>query len=113
MKLVLAACRVPLARGAGTAFRASEALAIEEAAMLRACEFSQAARVCVALMSDSAGIPSPSCKRQIILRVKGRLRLSTSCTRLRLPMKGMRSEEHTSELQSRGHLVCRLLLEKK
>src|SRR2546422_4545377 len=31
-----------------------------------------------------------------------------------LPMAGsMRSEEHTSELQSRLHLVCRLLLEKK
>src|SRR5690625_5335510 len=28
-------------------------------------------------------------------------------------MSAMRSEEHTSELQSRGHLVCRLLLEKK
>src|SRR5690625_4492859 len=27
--------------------------------------------------------------------------------------KDLRSEEHTSELQSRGHLVCRLLLEKK
>src|SRR5690625_6860762 len=27
--------------------------------------------------------------------------------------KAYRSEEHTSELQSRGHLVCRLLLEKK
>src|SRR5439155_19090618 len=26
---------------------------------------------------------------------------------------GLRSEEHTSELLSRGHLVCRLLLEKK
>src|SRR5690625_6992385 len=26
---------------------------------------------------------------------------------------GFRSEEHTSELQSRGHLVCRLLLENK
>src|SRR5439155_12709289 len=26
--------------------------------------------------------------------------------------RGPRSEEHTSELQSRGHLVCRLLLEK-
>src|SRR5690625_6779607 len=26
---------------------------------------------------------------------------------------GLRSEEHTSELQSRGHLVCRLHLEKK
>src|SRR5215510_16604809 len=37
----------------------------------------------------------------------------------RLPASGRgagsapRSEEHTSELQSRGHLVCRLLLEKK
>src|SRR5690625_4755602 len=33
-----------------------------------------------------------------------------------VPVKGSgksRSEEHTSELQSRGHLVCRLLLEKK
>src|SRR5437870_10546716 len=29
------------------------------------------------------------------------------------PGSGKRSEEHTSELQSRGHLVCRLLLEKK
>src|SRR5437870_8247523 len=29
------------------------------------------------------------------------------------PCSTPRSEEHTSELQSRGHLVCRLLLEKK
>src|SRR5690625_6085309 len=28
-------------------------------------------------------------------------------------VRSYRSEEHTSELQSRGHLVCRLLLEKK
>src|SRR5437870_8076503 len=28
-------------------------------------------------------------------------------------IRRLRSEEHTSELQSRGHLVCRLLLEKK
>src|SRR5439155_18910021 len=28
-------------------------------------------------------------------------------------LQELRSEEHTSELQSRGHLVCRLLLEKK
>src|SRR5437870_8075839 len=35
--------------------------------------------------------------------------------RLRLLQRSelLRSEEHTSELQSRGHLVCRLLLEKK
>src|SRR2546422_4897995 len=31
----------------------------------------------------------------------------------RMHEKVMRSEEHTSELQSRLHLVCRLLLEKK
>src|SRR5690625_5200740 len=30
-----------------------------------------------------------------------------------LNCSGGRSEEHTSELQSRGHLVCRLLLEKQ
>src|SRR5690625_6549997 len=36
-------------------------------------------------------------------------------TALHNPKQGfhLRSEEHTSELQSRGHLVCRLLLEKK
>src|SRR3989442_5467012 len=31
----------------------------------------------------------------------------------RKTLPGLRSEEHTSELQSRPHLVCRLLLEKK
>src|SRR5690625_5921145 len=38
-------------------------------------------------------------------------------TAVATPRRGLRrtrrSEEHTSELQSRGHLVCRLLLEKK
>src|SRR5258708_36267897 len=33
--------------------------------------------------------------------------------RLRLERFPLRSEEHTSELQSPDHLVCRLLLEKK
>src|SRR2546422_7426390 len=32
---------------------------------------------------------------------------------LGIPLPAVRSEEHTSELQSRLHLVCRLLLEKK
>src|SRR2546422_1887418 len=35
------------------------------------------------------------------------VRISSAC------LREMRSEEHTSELQSRLHLVCRLLLEKK
>src|SRR5690554_891947 len=34
-------------------------------------------------------------------------------TRATVPYSIVRSEEHTSELQSRPHLVCRLLLEKK
>src|ERR1035437_305596 len=34
-------------------------------------------------------------------------------TDLRMPGRNVRSEEHTSELQSRQYLVCRLLLEKK
>src|SRR2546429_4865595 len=32
---------------------------------------------------------------------------------VQIPVDAERSEEHTSELQSRLHLVCRLLLEKK
>src|SRR5690606_39375360 len=35
------------------------------------------------------------------------------CTSRRQPSAPRRSEEHTSELQSRENLVCRLLLEKK
>ena len=51
----------------------------------------QAARFRSTLISDSAGMPRPSCNRQIIFRVSERRRLSTSWTRLRLPMKGIRS----------------------
>src|SRR3989442_7062890 len=37
----------------------------------------------------------------------------SSASRTAFGNGGSRSEEHTSELQSRPHLVCRLLLEKK
>src|SRR5438876_8198157 len=40
-------------------------------------------------------------------------RLFYSARSFSVPMKKKRSEEHTSELQSPVHLVCRLLLEKK
>src|SRR3712207_8458255 len=39
--------------------------------------------------------------------------LARALARLRDEVEGHRSEEHTSELQSRQYLVCRLLLEKK
>src|SRR5690554_546032 len=38
---------------------------------------------------------------------------SSNFFRSQINIKEFRSEEHTSELQSRPHLVCRLLLEKK
>src|SRR5947209_13044154 len=44
----------------------------------------------------------------------GRARRSPSVPTADRPRRGdLRSEEHTSELQSRQYLVCRLLLEKK
>src|SRR2546422_7143153 len=43
----------------------------------------------------------------------GRLIATTGNTPNNFEYSGERSEEHTSELQSRLHLVCRLLLEKK
>src|SRR5207253_10484889 len=42
--------------------------------------------------AEDLGVPLPSIRKALV--------------------GGERSEEHTSELQSRGHLVCRLLLEK-
>src|SRR2546430_5525341 len=40
-------------------------------------------------------------------------RLSRRLSRLAAGKRSIRSEEHTSELQSQSNLVCRLLLEKK
>src|SRR2546422_5632835 len=47
------------------------------------------------------------------LRTTFSLRRSDPFSSSGLPHRPTRSEEHTSELQSRLHLVCRLLLEKK
>src|SRR5690625_6135702 len=44
------------------------------------------------------------------LLANGAAQIAECCYHFRVLI---RSEEHTSELQSRGHLVCRLLLEKK
>src|SRR5437870_10490263 len=48
--------------------------------------------------------------RATIVHLRGGV--SMICRNAETPPR-KRSEEHTSELQSRGHLVCRLLLEKK
>src|SRR3989442_10515730 len=49
-------------------------------------------------------------QERALLRIHGRL---PELLRVHLTQPFVRSEEHTSELQSRPHLVCRLLLEKK
>src|SRR2546429_3352955 len=56
--------------------------------------------------SEDARCPLDSASRRFLARPVIRfLPIDLTCR--------MRSEEHTSELQSRLHLVCRLLLEKK
>src|SRR5207253_9958248 len=55
----------------------------------------------------------PSCiVRQIVNKLPSGFLIAAFVHVVCLPAP-TRSEEHTSELQSRGHLVCRLLLEKK
>src|SRR5690625_5085594 len=68
--------------------------------------------------SGTAGVPILE-----VLKQEGMYNITVAVTRyfggIKLGGGGLiraysnRSEEHTSELQSRGHLVCRLLLEKK
>src|SRR5690606_40743192 len=63
----------------------------------------------VAYLNKSIG------KANEIKYVKGIMEAAYSLTRVYMQMRELkkRSEEHTSELQSRENLVCRLLLEKK
>src|SRR5207253_8727644 len=51
--------------------------------------------------------------QKVAARLNAKLSASEKASVEEQPTKDLRSEEHTSELQSRGHLVCRLLLEKK
>src|SRR5207253_11090968 len=53
----------------------------------------------------------PICDHQDV--AARRVRCNTGHKPVRVELGRKRSEEHTSELQSRGQLVCRLLLEKK
>src|SRR5690554_966606 len=55
----------------------------------------------------------PKCQNQSIADSDAPLAKDLRDRTYLMVQQGARSEEHTSELQSRPHLVCRLLLEKK
>src|SRR5439155_22243544 len=68
------------------------------------------------LHRDGIGFEALHILGQIVMIEPDVSRLSRNASVLQSDAVGgavVRSEEHTSELQSRGHLVCRLLLEKK
>src|SRR5690625_5627681 len=68
------------------------------------------AHLAVDLEGAGDGQPAGGLRAGLLGTLLGRLALIGV---LGLRCLALRSEEHTSELQSRGHLVCRLLLEKK
>src|SRR2546429_5900979 len=81
----------------------------------RTVEFGQTDRNESCWMTESVSFPEPGplfgCRESSAAGVCGtKTELRELC---RVRQKSERSEEHTSELQSRLHLVCRLLLEKK
>src|SRR5258708_9560062 len=61
---------------------------------------------------ESLGAGGGQVMRPSLITVRPRMASSSMLT-LMTPSFVLRSEEHTSELQSPDHLVCRLLLEKK
>src|SRR3712207_8108660 len=68
-----------------------------------------------AAASDDPGawLASATGRAETLSPAPGRHRQHRALVSVRTPRAVPRSEEHTSELQSRQYLVCRLLLEKK
>src|SRR5207253_7019278 len=88
----------------------------------RSMETSSVRRRCYTLAVISSSHPEePMTRRRLVAVLTAFAALAlvgpaTAETTLRVVLHSdlkIRSEEHTSELQSRGHLVCRLPLEKK
>src|SRR5437660_5320714 len=70
--------------------------------LFRSCQYARRKNVCRVSRGIARGAGALAQDRGHAFRLSGAHRMGNA-----------RSEEHTSELQSRGHLVCRLLLEKK
>src|SRR5690625_988145 len=100
--------------------------------LIEAGDLDSIARRMIVIAYEDIGLANPQAGPRAIAAVEAaerlgfpeaRIPLSVAIVELALSPKSnssykaldhaLRSEEHTSELQSRGHLVCRLLLEKK
>src|SRR3989442_2759253 len=81
--------------------------------------FNDTATTEIYTLSLHDALPISRCRRRglpllvLLLPLHGRVGLHPALPPRRDDPALQRSEEHTSELQSRPHLVCRLLLEKK
>src|SRR3712207_7076619 len=90
-----------------TLFRSGEAVLLETLALSVLNHDS-------AIASAAARMVAAACERPCIEMGSRRTHEHAAVAAARAAhMVGFRSEEHTSELQSRQYLVCRLLLEKK
>src|SRR3712207_7297022 len=80
--------------------------------LFRSFEDSRSKQITVKVIRD--GLPEPPDNAWSMATPEERIEAVWTLTELCLAWnKTSRSEEHTSELQSRQYLVCRLLLEKK
>src|SRR5687768_18341381 len=68
---------------------------------------------CRASASKAAALRTGDVDRELVVVRRQAARVRAEDLRVERADGKVRSEEHTSELQSRLHLVCRLLLEKK
>src|SRR5207253_4315597 len=106
---------MPMATSSGTSTVERTSLSLHDALPISQAllDWGKAARERATRPAPAPGIataPAPAAEPRAIPRAAPPIQPS-------LPLESLaarpRSEEHTSELQSRGHLVCRLLLEKK
>src|SRR5216684_7402759 len=103
--------------------RASASCISDAVAKRRSRSFAIALRMTIARASGTSalsvrGLGGSSSKcfatsAHVVSASKGRRPVKHSNSTTPAEYRSLRSEEHTSELQSRLHLVCRLLLEKK
>src|SRR3712207_8997127 len=88
-----------------TLFRSPWSVIVGPDFIEKAFEYAHEADPDAILRYNDYGLENPEKRRKLITLIK-------QLQNKKVPVMAIRSEEHTSELQSRQYLVCRLLLEK-